>query len=209
MNCRNVVAVILGCLVLSVHANDADGVGDQNLMEPNMAVDSAPIRWPDKPLATNDGYVPPPPGPYVSSALSQRSRPHANHPAFENAEEPKMSQQSSPLMRQQESPWMARSNRRNMGMPAYGGNYPSTQMPDMPNVQGPYGFNYGPVNPMGYYGNNNTAYGYPHRNGRPPQMHHQYMTQQNPVWNNFNIPMSNHPRYTRRYQGPGAAGPQN
>ena len=167
-------------------------------------------------FAVDSSYVPPPPGPYQSKALSNL-KPHDQAMGMaESQSEPKISEQNSPLMRPKQKPWLNNSGAWQRSSPAYGYNYPQAPAPMPPRVQQrPYYFSQNPVAPMEYYGNNNSTYGYPRDNRQSrfnsvPRNNYMQQPMPNrqmnvpPMWNNFRVPMSNYPQLNRQPTGSGS-----
>lgn len=146
--------------------------------------------------------VPPaPPGPYLSSALSNMKLHSLNNLANEN--QANAGQSSLPSMHS-DAPWPAKQFQPKRWVPDDGVmNYvpefksspPATKRSPLyrrhPNV------NRGFIPPMGYRAPANQTYMNQAGNAMPPNWSGQQRKQPPPAWNNFQIPMSNYPTRTQ------------
>ena len=167
--------------------------------------------WPETaPLQMKKPVVPPPPGPYISTALSDLP------PSFSGSVDPTTNTTTegddvggtqTPSVKPNVQ-WSSKLPQPEIWKPESGIRYAPPMSQTLPDVSRPPVFMYQPMPPMRY---NNPGYGagygrpnyaYPPAHIMPPRFNSRQYGQPRPMWNNFEMPMSNYRSSWQQQQPP-------
>lgn len=204
---RFVLVITAVFCLLPVNAQVVDTNNGSFELTPNPNVLYQAWAWPVAHVK-KEGVPPPPPGPYISSALSEMNQPFSSNTTRNSQSMAGTGSQHSPspLLRP-DMPWPVKRFPPKMWRPEGGANYAPDVMLAPPVLNRPPFVNRMPAPPMRY----SRPY-YPPYTNYPghfvpsgmygPYMNRPYMNQQQPMWKPFAIPRSNYPRQNQPVREP-------